>query len=205
MESVGFTKIFRIPKSEFLGIIKDSPKEQEVYFAIKDQFTHGSPSNLQCYICRSGAHLAKNCKLTHYVPDLEKLIKQQNYPLFQERGKEKAREKTRQPNTLAKAHQLSMTIQDFMNDQESEKLSSQSESNQEDEINPELQDFEMLNSYNHINDHKSIEEGSQFNQHLYNSCEFDQDDHNPLEICKFASSDFPKYGSDYQNKQDKGL
>ncbi|CAD8121488.1 unnamed protein product [Paramecium sonneborni] len=87
--SRGFTRVFKIKRQIFLDVLKSYPDDQEKYFAIRDQINFGdyTPLLLQCFSCQSNTHLISNCNYVHFCIDKERVIKQELYPIKQERNK----------------------------------------------------------------------------------------------------------------------
>ncbi|CAD8157596.1 unnamed protein product [Paramecium octaurelia] len=85
--SRGFTRVFKIKRQVFLDLLKHHPNDQEKYFVIRESLRFGdySPLKQQCFSCQSKSHMIVDCNYVHFCVDKDRVIKQETYPIQQER------------------------------------------------------------------------------------------------------------------------
>ncbi|CAK82664.1 unnamed protein product (macronuclear) [Paramecium tetraurelia] len=85
--SRGFTRVFKIKRQVFLELLKHHPNDQEKYVSIRESLRFGdySPLQQQCFGCQSKRHMIVDCNYVHYCVDKDRVIKQETFPIQQER------------------------------------------------------------------------------------------------------------------------
>ncbi|KAM3130514.1 hypothetical protein pb186bvf_017423 [Paramecium bursaria] len=74
--SVGFTKILKISRSNFISIIKQDQKDFEQFHMLKDQIIFKLKSHIQCKVCFQN-HIIYDCNKLFYKPNIERIIKKE--------------------------------------------------------------------------------------------------------------------------------
>ncbi|KAM3132211.1 hypothetical protein pb186bvf_015671 [Paramecium bursaria] len=83
--SQGFCQIYRLARSQFIEIIKSNPKDFQIFHNIKDEILFKNNYRLidsRCSFCQSYQHLSEKCNLILYKPDIERIIKKQQFNVF---------------------------------------------------------------------------------------------------------------------------
>ncbi|EAS04444.1 cation channel family protein (macronuclear) [Tetrahymena thermophila SB210] len=97
-----FAILYGIPKSQFLQIIQDYPRDFEQYCFMRDSFVFDNKLKIidqRCCVCGREDHLQNRCNLVHYVPDQERVILKENFSTKQLRVA-KVRQKDEKFNSL---------------------------------------------------------------------------------------------------------
>lgn len=76
-KSIGFANLYLLKRDDFIAIIRGFPTDFEKYCKMKDDIIFRNSSLIygQCFSCQSMKHKLINCKLLHYVPDREAILK----------------------------------------------------------------------------------------------------------------------------------
>ncbi|KAM3130500.1 hypothetical protein pb186bvf_017409 [Paramecium bursaria] len=82
--SVGFTKLLKITRTNFISIIKQDQQDFEQFHMLKDSIINKLKSPASCNICKLN-HLISDCPKLFYKPNLERIIKKELFHSNQER------------------------------------------------------------------------------------------------------------------------
>ncbi|KAM3130497.1 hypothetical protein pb186bvf_017406 [Paramecium bursaria] len=82
--SVGFTKLLKINRSDFIQILKLDQKDFEQFLMLKDQIMLKHQAPTQCKVCQK-SHVIYDCNKLFYKPNVEKIIKKELFHSNQER------------------------------------------------------------------------------------------------------------------------
>jgi len=77
-QSKDFTTLCSLKRVDFLEILFENPDDYEKYCMILDQIKFENNYNalsIKCFSCDQKGHLANQCPLIHYIPDVEKAVK----------------------------------------------------------------------------------------------------------------------------------
>ncbi|CAD8096828.1 unnamed protein product [Paramecium sonneborni] len=87
-KSVGFTKLLMICRYDFMQLLKEFPRDFELYCKTRDgiQFSQNIWDE-QCMSCQSLQHSIINCPMLHYIPQKELIIKRHQFDHKQTRIK----------------------------------------------------------------------------------------------------------------------
>ncbi|KAM3132196.1 hypothetical protein pb186bvf_015656 [Paramecium bursaria] len=137
--SVGFTKLLKITRINFISIIKQDQRDFEQFHLLKDQLIFKLKSPTQCRVCQQN-HLIYDCNKLFYKPNLERIIKKELFHSNQERKYYKREQRF----TFKLSHTLltQQRCQNFRQDNDME------EQNESDISNPNLSS--QLNSTNKL-------------------------------------------------------
>ncbi|KAL4506085.1 hypothetical protein ABPG72_013846 [Tetrahymena utriculariae] len=67
--SVGFTKIARITRDDFMEVVKDNEQDMQTFYQMKDNillYENYREMNIKCSACQSFGHLQGSCSLVHF-------------------------------------------------------------------------------------------------------------------------------------------
>ncbi|CAD8202945.1 unnamed protein product [Paramecium octaurelia] len=88
-KSIGFSRAYKITRQKLLNVLQTNETDLERFCEVRDQILQSEnyqPAQLQCYSCRKFDHLIKDCPILHFVPDKEKVIKKEYFPIQQQRN-----------------------------------------------------------------------------------------------------------------------
>lgn len=88
VKSKDFTTLLTINRDEFIQILQKTPDDFEKFRMIQDQillYDDILPLRLRCLSCQQIGHLTSKCPFIHFIADREKVIKQFNFYVDQER------------------------------------------------------------------------------------------------------------------------
>ncbi|CAD8148114.1 unnamed protein product [Paramecium pentaurelia] len=117
--SKGFCQLYKIQRQHFVNLLEQFPDDKEKFYMIKDkvQFQQDlSMLDVKCYSCKSTNHLVNQCPFLHFQPDKDRVIKQQLYPIYQER--EEIQRKSKYINALLQQAVIQDLAKELMNDLE---------------------------------------------------------------------------------------
>ncbi|CAD8062006.1 unnamed protein product [Paramecium sonneborni] len=117
--SKGFCQLYKIQRVDFVNLIEQFPDDKEIFNMIKDkvQFEEDlSMLDVKCYSCKSVNHLVNQCPFLHYQPDKDRVIKQQLYPVNQER--DEIQRKSKYVNALFQQRVIQDIAKEIMKDME---------------------------------------------------------------------------------------
>ncbi|CAK70771.1 unnamed protein product (macronuclear) [Paramecium tetraurelia] len=126
--SKGFCQLYKIQRNHFVNLLEQFPDDKEKFYMIKDkvQFQQDlSMIDARCYSCKSTSHLVNQCPFLHFEPDKDRVVKQQLYPIQQER--EEIQRKSKYINALLQQAVIQDLAKELMKDlehvEESENIS----------------------------------------------------------------------------------
>ncbi|CAK62551.1 unnamed protein product (macronuclear) [Paramecium tetraurelia] len=117
--SKGFCQLYKIQRRHFVNLLEQFPDDKEKFYMIKDkvQFQQDlSMLDVRCYSCKSTSHLVNQCPFLHYQPDKDRVIKQQLYPIQQER--EEIQRKSKYINAMLQQAVIQDLAKELMKDLE---------------------------------------------------------------------------------------
>ncbi|CAD8083446.1 unnamed protein product [Paramecium primaurelia] len=88
-KSIGFSRAYKIARQKLLNVLQTNEIDLERFCEVRDQILQSEnyqPAQLQCYSCNKSNHLIKDCPILHFVPDKEKVIKKEYFPIQQQRN-----------------------------------------------------------------------------------------------------------------------
>ena len=105
------TSVLIINYEMALKILKENADDYESYCMIKEQILFQKNYSLikyRCYYCRSLNHTIKNCNFLHFVPNIEKIIKRDEFYIEEPRRyfKRSLRPRFSRPSIVNKAHKF---------------------------------------------------------------------------------------------------
>ncbi|CAD8069563.1 unnamed protein product [Paramecium sonneborni] len=117
--SKGFCQLYKIQRGHFVNLVEQFPDDKERFYMIKDKVEFEqdlSMLDVRCYSCKSESHLVNRCPFLHYQPDKDRVIKQQLYPINQER--EETQRKSKYINALLQQGVIEDLAKEIMKDME---------------------------------------------------------------------------------------
>ena len=88
VKSKDFTTLLTINREEFVKILQKTPDDFEKFRMIQDQillYDDILPLRIRCLSCQQIGHMASKCPFIHFIADIEKVVKQFNFYVDQER------------------------------------------------------------------------------------------------------------------------
>ncbi|CAD8141711.1 unnamed protein product [Paramecium octaurelia] len=114
------TQLYKINRKKFLEIIRSNQKDHEIFHHIKDKIIFTNNLVLfdhKCNFCSRPFHLEIDCPLISYKPDLELILKKEN---FTEKFNSRimVKRKNNRNNTFGFLNKLNQTLNQFQEDQQ---------------------------------------------------------------------------------------
>ncbi|CAD8052426.1 unnamed protein product [Paramecium sonneborni] len=128
------TQLYKINRKKFLEIIKSNQKDHEIFHHIKDKIIFTNNLILfdhKCNFCNRSFHLEVDCPLIQYKPDLEMILKKDNFVEKYNCRVFKERKNYIKNNTLGYLNKLNHSLNQFQEDQQIQ-LFALNENNQND-------------------------------------------------------------------------
>lgn len=121
-----------------------------------------SSINKKCFSCQQFNHIIEECPKLHFVPNIEKIIKEYNYPHLNERAGF-LRNKTRSINALSNVkknekgfNKFKKKLRTMKSAEEKNDSSSDSDTNLEENLEENEDEMKSLNETNSSNNNKSL-------------------------------------------------
>ncbi|CAD8136404.1 unnamed protein product [Paramecium pentaurelia] len=114
------TQLYKINRKKFLEIIRSNQKDHEIFNHIKDKIIFTNNLVLfdhKCNFCNRPFHLEIDCPLIQYKPDLELILKKENFAEEHNYRISKKR-KDNKYNTLGQLSKLNQSLNQFQEDQQ---------------------------------------------------------------------------------------
>ncbi|CAK55992.1 unnamed protein product (macronuclear) [Paramecium tetraurelia] len=114
------TEIYKINRKKFLEIIRSNQKDHEIFNHIKDKIIFTNNLVLfdhKCHFCNRPFHLEIDCPLIQYKPDLEQILKKENFTVKHNFRVFKKR-KNNKYSTLGQLNKLTQSLNQFQEDQQ---------------------------------------------------------------------------------------
>ncbi|KAL4488797.1 hypothetical protein ABPG72_016450 [Tetrahymena utriculariae] len=88
VRSIDFATLLKIERDDFLNLLKMFPRDQEMFYLIKDQVSYSHDFGLigvNCYSCSSPEHLVASCPMVQFIPNKLQCFKKYNFNPGQQR------------------------------------------------------------------------------------------------------------------------
>ncbi|KRX02523.1 Cyclic nucleotide-binding protein [Pseudocohnilembus persalinus] len=199
------SNIYSIQRSQFIKIIKDNPRDYQIFCMMRDQLIFkdnkifsSTALNNKCQICNQNDHKIHNCYFIHYKPDVTQIILKNNYEIRY--SEKQQRQKIDKPRYLQKQGNLenfeiiNFLCEEFIADNFDYELQGQIEYKR-------LEKFYSQNMLNSENFSKQIQQESQKKQNnkFDERLEIQEEDSSQNSIKSYSSNS----GSNLSNSIEK--